>query len=104
MPETVTVTPRSDRDDDGNPVANGAPFELTPFAIGPGNTTIQYTDSGDVDSAEFTLYFMPAPTAAIRDGDLITVRGRTCVARPRLWDWQNFGGLEVLCESMTGAA
>lgn len=104
MPETVTVTPRSDRDDDGNPVPNGTPFTLTPFAIAPGNTTLQYNDSGNVDTAEFTLYFMPAPSTAVKDGDLITVRTRTCVARVRVWDWQNFGGLEILCESMTGAA
>lgn len=104
MAETVTITPQFGRDDDGNPVPPGDPITLTPFAIAPGNTTVQFTDAGNVDSADFTVYFMPAPDAEVKDGDLIEVRDRLCTARVRLWDWEGISGLEILCTSDTGAS
>lgn len=105
MSEPVTVTPQVSRDDDGNPVPGGAPMVLQAFAVAPGNTTVQFTDSGNVDSADFTVYFLESVN--INDGDLIEVRGRTCTARVR--DWvdpygSDVGGLEVLCTSDTGAS
>jgi hypothetical protein len=104
MSETVTVTPRSDRDDDGNPVANGSPVTLSARAIAPGNTTVRYTESGNVDNVAFTVFLRLG--AAVKDGDLIKVRNQTCVARVQEWrsPWSNRGGVVVLAESVTGAS
>lgn len=104
MSETVTVTPRFERDDDGNPVTNGTPAVLEAFAVAPGNTTIAYTRAGDVDDVAFTVYFQEP--AAIKDGDLIVVRGKPCNARIQLWvnPYHAHGGFVVLAESTTGAA
>jgi hypothetical protein len=104
MTETVTVTPRSDRDDDGNPVPNGSPVDLKARAIAPGNTTVRYTESGNVDNVAFTVFLHLG--AAVKDGDLIRVRNQTCVARVQEWrsPWSNRGGVVVLAESFTGAS
>lgn len=104
MTETVVVTPRFDRDDDGNPVANGSPVTLQAFAVAPGNTTITYTHAGDVDDIAFTVFFQTP--VAINDGDLIVVRGKPCNARIQLWEnpYRPHGGFVVLAESTTGAA
>jgi hypothetical protein len=104
MSETVTVTPRFERDDDGNPVADGTPVDLEAFAVAPGNTTITYTNAGDVDDVAFTVFFQTP--VAISDGDLIVVRGKPCNARIQLWEnpYQTHGGFVVLAEATTGAA
>jgi hypothetical protein len=74
------------------------------FAVAPGNTTLQYTQSGNVDNIDFTLYFNG--TVDINDGDHILVRNRTCTARVQVWDnpYSNHIGTVVLCESATGAS
>jgi hypothetical protein len=104
MSEAVTVTPRFERDDDGNPVDNGAPVTLEAFAVAPGNSTIAYTQAGDVDTVAFTVFFNEAQD--INDGDLITVRGKPCNARTQLWEnpYHPHGGFVVLAEAITGAA
>lgn len=104
MSETVTITPAGGRDDDGNPIANGRPFEATAL-VEPGNTNVQFTGSGNVDTVDFTLYMRFGVN--VNDGDLITVRGRDCLARVR--DWRTSptarrGGVVVLCSSVTGAS
>lgn len=108
MTETVTVTPRFERDDDGNPVAAGTPVPLEAFAVAPGNTTIAYTQSGDVDNVAFTVFFQAA--VAVKDGDLIEVRGKPCNARIQAWPENPYhpsiphGGFVVLAQSVTGAS
>lgn len=107
MTEAVTVTPQAGRDDDGNPVTGGDPVVLEAFLVAPGNTTLQFTDSGNVDSADFTVYFLQS--VSINDGDLIEVRDRTCIARVQKWidPWDTGAPLDstvVLCTSDTGAS
>jgi hypothetical protein len=102
--ETVTITPRFPRDDDGNPVDNGDPFDAKAL-VAPGNTTAQFTDSGNIDSADFTLYMKHG--VAIKDGDLVHVRDRDCDARLMTWrtsETARRGGIVVLCTSDTGAS
>jgi hypothetical protein len=104
MTETVTVTPRFGLDSDGNPVADGTPGDLEAFAVEPGNSTITYTNAGDVDNVAFTVFFQAA--VAIKDDDLILVRGKPCNARVQLWEnpYATHGGFVVLAESVTGAS
>lgn len=114
MAETVTVTPKSGFDDDGNPVAAGTPVVLTPWEIAPGNTSQQYGQGGDLDNVAFTVYFplrvrtgldtYSVTDTLIRDDDDILVRGHLCRARVRRWESGGRGGLEVLCQSATGKA
>lgn len=105
--ESVTVYPQFDTDDDGNPVPGGSPVVLEAFAVAPGNTTVLFGDSGSLDSADFTVYL--SLDAAVNDGDLIEVRGRTCRARVQEWrdPWPGtppLDGMVVLCKSATGAS
>lgn len=104
--EQVTVIPQSQINDDGDPVAGGDPFVLSAFAVAPGNTTVQYNNSGDVESADFTVYLDRG--APVLDGDVIQVRGLVCVARVQEWrdPWpgEPLEGLVVLCRSKTGAS
>lgn len=104
MTETVTITPTFGRDDDGNPIDNGDPFVVTPLVIAPGNTTVQFTDSGNVDSADFTVYLTLG--TVVKDGDLIAVRDRDCVARVQKWvsPRTHRGVIAVVCTSDTGAS
>lgn len=108
MTEQVTVIPQSSLDSDGNPTASGTPVVLTPFTVAPGNTTLQFGDTGDTDSVDFTVYFLDRQ-APVHDDDSIVVRGRTCRARVQEWrdPWavgQPLEGLVVLCTSKTGAS
>lgn len=108
MSEQVTVIPQSSLDSDGNPAPSGTPVVLNAFAVAPGNTTLQFGDTGDIDSADFTVYFLDR-MVVIHDDDVIVVRGRTCRARVQEWrDPWNVGmpleGLVVLCRSKTGAS
>ncbi|WP_234785807.1 hypothetical protein [Mycolicibacterium elephantis] len=113
--ETVTVTPTSGLDSNGDPVAPGSPVTLTPLEIAPGNTVLQYGIGGDLDDVEFTVYFPPrvrtgvntyAETATVVADDYgINVRGRDCRARVAVWRSQRGGargGVAVLCRSATG--
>lgn len=104
MTETVTVTPRFGLDSDGNPVADGTPVTMQAFAVAPGNTTITYTNAGDVDNVAFTVFFTAA--VAIKDDDLIVVRDQPCNARIQLWEnpYHAHGGFVVLAQSTTGAS
>lgn len=104
MTETVTVTPNSGFDSDGNPIGNGEPVVLTAIAVAPGNTTATFGAGGDLDQADFTVYLNLSDRAFIADDDQITVRGRTCRARVRVWESPRTGrgGLEVLATSATG--
>lgn len=106
MTETVTVTPGAgELDDDGNPTQAGAPYELTPLQIAPGNTTQTYGVSGELEQADFTVYFPLGIESQIADGYLVDVRGHKCTARVRVWrSSADRGGVEVLCRSATGAS
>lgn len=101
--ETVTVTPTFGSDSDGDPVADGTPFDAEAL-VAPGNTSFGYGVQGDLDTAEFTLY-LPIGTA-VKDDDRIEVRGRVCTARVKEWHSMrtNRANLEVLCVSKTGAS
>lgn len=105
--EQVTVTTAGGLDNDGNPLPDGEPVVIDAFTVAPGNTTGQFTESGGLDSAEFTVY-LPLGSP-ISDDDLIEVRGRTCLARVQEWrdPWSSADALEcleVLCKSTTGAS
>lgn len=106
--EQVTVIPQSSIDDDGNPGTSGDPILLEAFAVAPGNTTLQFGESGEVDAADFTVYLdVDAP---VSDDDLMQVRGRTCSVRVQEWidPWPGthpqVGGVVVICKSRTGAS
>ena len=104
MTEQVTVTPLAGLNSDGDPIPGGTPVVLNAIFVAPGNTSLRLTESGDVDSAEFTVY-LPID-APIHDDDLITVRDKPCFARVREWrdPWpgESLNSLEVLCKSVTG--
>lgn len=106
MAETVTVTPMSEMDANGDPVAPGAPVVLTPIAIAPGNTTRQFGESGELEAAEFTVYLRLADESKIADDYAIRVRERDCFARVQVWRSPRTGrgGVVVLCRSATGAS
>lgn len=102
MAETITVTPQSGYDSDGNPLPAGDPVTLTTLGIAPGNTVLTYGIGGDLDDVQFTVYLELG--SAIADDDQITVRGKDCRARVQEWrsPWTNRGGLAVLARSTTG--
>jgi len=100
--ETVTVTPQSGYDTDGNPVGGGSPVEVSTLGIAPGNSELRYGTGGDLDDVQFTVYLeLGSP---ITDDDQITVRGKKCRARVQEWrsPRTNRGGLVVLARSTTG--
>lgn len=105
--ETVTVTPVSGLDDDGDPIAAGDPVDIEAIAVAPGNTALRYNDQGELDSAEFTVY-LPSGSP-VSDDDLITVREKPCRARVQVWrdPWPgevSLDGMVVLCKSVTGVS
>ncbi len=116
MTETVTITPLSGNDSDGDPVTPGTAVTLTPLEIAPGNMLIKYGTGGDLTDVEFTVYLpLRVPTATgwadvdtvVRDGDEIEVRGRRCTALVEVWRSQrgtNRGGAAVLARSRSGKA
>jgi hypothetical protein len=77
--EQVTVTPAGGRDDTGQPVAQGTPFNVMAYAVTAGSTSRKFGVAGDVDEADYTVA-LPIDTP-VKDGDLVTVRGRTGYAR-----------------------
>ena len=105
--EPVTVTPAGGLDSDGNPISDGTPVVIDAITVAPGNTTGQFTESGGLDSTEFTVY-LPIGSP-VNDDDLIEVRGRHCLARVQEWrdPWPGDLAVEatvVLCKSTTGAS
>lgn len=115
MKETVTITPTAGNDDNGDPVAPDEPITLTPLEIAPGNMVRRYGKGGDLTDVEFTVYFplrirtdvdtMTPVDEVIHDGDLITVRGRTCSVLLEVWRSGGYwGGAAVLARSRSGKA
>lgn len=104
MAETVTVIPSGGFDNYGDPIIDGDPVTLTTRGVAPGNTSYAATDDGGSDTVEFTVYLNLADGPLISDDDFIVVRGKKCRARVRTWvsPWSSFGGIEVLCKSVTG--
>ncbi|MDD7812621.1 hypothetical protein PP713_08640 [Mycobacterium sp. CSUR Q5927] len=115
MAETVTVTPRPGQLDANNdPLPAGEPITLTPLLIAPGNTVLKYGVGGDLDDVQFTVYLplqvrrgnnlVPIETL-VADDDQITVRGRECMARVKVWrsPQRGLGGAVVLARAATGA-
>lgn len=77
--EQVVITPRTGRDDTGQPVADGTPRPATSWCVTPGNTTRRYGITGDEDEADFTVAL--AIDDPIQDNDGIMVRGRYGLVR-----------------------
>ncbi len=77
--ENVTVTPNGGRDDDGNVLSGGAPFDVVAFTVEAGNTVARFGPSGEVSEAAYTIV-LPL-TTPLSDDDWITVRGKTGRAR-----------------------
>lgn len=105
--EQVTIIPQSGLDDDGDPIPGGTPVTIEAITVAPGNTSLQFMDSGGIDSAEFTVYLQLG--APVNDDDIITVRGRNFRARVQEWrdPWpgiESLDALVVLCKSVTGAS
>lgn len=111
MRELVTIRPDAGRDSDGDPLADGAPFDVRALEVAPGNTLRAPRTGGDLDSADFTV-FLPL---RIRAGDTyvvtstactenfsIVVRGRTCRGRLQEWKSGGRGGCAVLALSRSG--
>ncbi|AMU39239.1 hypothetical protein A3N99_02815 [Mycobacteroides abscessus] len=102
--ETITVTPKFDDDDNGDPVPDGAPFDLTPKFIAPGNTLREFGNTGDLEKADFTIYLHIRDRGKVKDNYAIDVRGKNCFAR--VADWvsprTSRGIVAVLAKSATG--
>jgi len=116
MSETVTVTALSGYDSDGDPATAGEVITLRALEIEPGNMLIKYGRGGDLTDVEFTV-FLPlhvrtadgfaAIETLIRDGDEISVRGRSCTALVEIWRsgrGGSRGGAAVLARSRSGKA
>lgn len=103
MSESVTIIPQVDRDDNGDMVAAGSPYTLVAKAVAPGNTTLSYNTSGDVEDVDFTVY-LPLGSV-IKDDDVIMVRTKKCYARVQVWQSAyntGRGGVVVLAKAITG--
>lgn len=100
--EAVTITPRFGRDDSGTPRADGDPVTVFARGINPGNTTLTYGVSGAVDEVDFTIAL--DPDVVIKNGDAVTVRGRTGHARVEkyLEEWANRDQIVVTVRSVIG--
>lgn len=118
MTEQVTITPLGGQNTDGDPLPDGTPFPLRGL-VTPGNTTRRPGESGDLDTADFTVYLplrmrleseVPGVWEWVSVGDLltedfrITVRGRECVGRAQVWEEGGRGGIAVLATSATGTS
>lgn len=115
MTESVVITPTVGNDSNGDPVEQGAPVELVPWEIAPGNMVSKYGPGGDFTDVEFTV-FLPLRSCVnqtwrdtsmlVKNGDEIQVRGKRCTAWVELWQPQrsSFGGVVVLARSKSGKA
>ncbi len=106
-PEPVVITPQSGVDANGDPLPAGSPFTVSGL-VAPGNTAVRAGAAGDLDSVDFTVYLPlmigTVRTAALLDGSFtVTVRGRVCVGRVKVWDGGAMGGgVEVLATARAG--
>ncbi|WP_431231526.1 hypothetical protein ACQ856_18360 [Mycolicibacterium psychrotolerans] len=100
--ELVTITPKFGRDDHGQPLPDGAPFDVVARAVTPGNTAKTLGVSGEQDAADFTVVFDLA--TPLKDGDAVTVRGRRGIARVAdyLEEWANRDTKVALVRVRTG--
>lgn len=90
--EQVTVAPQGGRDDTGQPTAGAAPFDVLAYAVTAGNTLQRFGITGNTDEADYTVA-VPLDTA-IKDNDLVTVRGRTGYARV-ISDFQRWSDRQI---------
>ncbi len=100
--ELTVVTPKFGRDDDGQPLPDGVPVEVLARGVDPGNTTKKYGSTGELDEVDFTVaYDLDAP---VKDGDVVTVRGRRGYARVQkhLEQWADRSQLVVTVASKYG--
>lgn len=117
MSEPVVVTPQAGRDRKGDPLpAVGDPFTLHGI-VAPGNTTRSYGAGGDLEEADFTIFFplrirrevsgewgwVSVAELLINDFT-VTLRGKTCVGRIQDWNEGGRGGVVVLALAATGKA
>lgn len=113
MSETVTVTPQSGTNSDGDPMPAGTPFDVVAMEIAPGNTLLRYGIGGDLDNVDFTAYLplrvktavdadYQTTVSALTDDFRILVRGRDCLGRVQEWNSSGQGGVVVLCHSARG--
>lgn len=102
--ETVTVTPTFGYNDDGDPIPDGTPFDLTPKFIAPGNTLREFGVGGDLEQADFTVFLAITDRGKVKDNDRIDVRGNDCYARVQDWvsPRTKRGIVAVLAKSGTG--
>lgn len=100
--EKVIITPTFGRDGTGQPEPLGAAVTVIARSVSPGNTTRQVGDDGELDAADFTVAF--DLDVAVKDGDRITVRGRTGYARvmDNLEEWAGRSTRVVLVRSRLG--
>ncbi|ABW88407.1 head-to-tail connector [Mycobacterium phage Evanesce] len=100
--ELVTITPKFGRDDTGQPLPDGDPFDVIARAVTPGNTAKTLGVAGEQDAADFTVVFDAG--VPIKDGDAVTVRGRRGIARVALHieQWANRDTIVALVKSRTG--
>lgn len=102
--EKVTVTPNGGRDDDGNVIPGGDPFDVVAFDVEPGNTTAKFGASGELSEAAFTIV-LPVDTP-INTDDWVSVRGLTGRARLQL-NLPQYAGRErivALVDTKSGGA
>jgi hypothetical protein len=100
--ELVTITPKFGRDDTGQWLPAGEPFDVVARAVTPGNTAKQLGVSGEQDSADFTVVFdLGVP---IKDGDAVNLRGRRGVVRvaDHLEEWADRDTRVALVRVRTG--
>jgi hypothetical protein len=100
--ELTTITPKFGRDDTGQPLPDGAPVDVVALGVDTGNTAKRYGRTGELDEADFTVAY-PLGTV-VKDGDVITVRGRRGYARvtTALEQWADRSRLIVLVSSKYG--
>jgi hypothetical protein len=100
--EITTITPKFGRDDEGQPLPDGVPVDVFARGVDPGNTAKHYGVSGELDEADFTVaYDLDAP---VKDGDIVTVRGRRGYARVQkhLEQWADRSQLIVTVSTRYG--
>lgn len=100
--ELVTITPKFGRDDQGEYLPDGVPFDVFARAVDVGNTGARYGARSVVDEVDFTVTFdLDVP---IKNGDAIDVRGRHGTVRVEtdLEQWADRSQLCVYVRSTLG--